>query len=189
MARPVYKPQGRKPADDEVVYSSIKISVASQEPATRRALSKRGSKRQKTTSKEKGKEHENTTKTKLYPRRVRKMQKKRPRKVRFNLVNKPLPAFFLFMAQHRLQLQKRKPHWTQVRIVKKLAEMWHHQPEKCKERYKDHAAWLREKAGVMAWARNSKEEEMKILMVCFPDKTDPLLFHLLTCATATYEPQ
>ncbi|XP_010140771.1 PREDICTED: high mobility group protein B2-like [Buceros rhinoceros silvestris] len=152
MAWPARKPQGRKSAAAVVVYIFMQITVASQEPATSRALSKRVSKNQKTTSKVKGKEHEETTKTKLPDplRGVRKTQKKRPRRVKFNVVNKPLPAFFLFMVQHRPRLQKRVPHWTQVMIVEKLAEMWHNQPEKRKEMYKDHAAWLRKKTGVRA---------------------------------------
>uniref|UniRef100_A0A8C4VAT7 HMG box domain-containing protein n=1 Tax=Falco tinnunculus TaxID=100819 RepID=A0A8C4VAT7_FALTI len=63
----------------------------------------------------------------------------------FPTAKQPLPPFFLFMAQHRPELQKSNPRWTAVKTVKKLGKMWHKQPEDNKERYKEQAAQLRRK--------------------------------------------
>uniref|UniRef100_A0A663MY25 HMG box domain-containing protein n=1 Tax=Athene cunicularia TaxID=194338 RepID=A0A663MY25_ATHCN len=77
-------------------------------------------------------------------RRLRKRQRRRPRKSgRLTTTKKPLSPFFLFMAQHRLELQKSKPHWTAVETAMKLGKMWHKQPEDDKEMYKKEAARLR----------------------------------------------
>uniref|UniRef100_A0A8C4W0K8 HMG box domain-containing protein n=1 Tax=Gopherus evgoodei TaxID=1825980 RepID=A0A8C4W0K8_9SAUR len=58
---------------------------------------------------------------------------------------RPLSAFFLFMAAHRPALERSNPGWTMVEIAKKLGTMWHQQPDKDKEVYKQKAAQLRQK--------------------------------------------
>lgn len=78
-------------------------------------------------------------------RGVMKRQRRRQRKkVSFSRL-KSLPAFFLFMAEHRAQLQKSNPHWTAAETAKKLGKMWHKQPKKDKEMYKEQAERLRRK--------------------------------------------
>lgn len=56
---------------------------------------------------------------------------------------RPLPAFFLFMEEHRPCLQRLNPHWTAAKTAIKLGELWHSQPEGVKEMYKQRAARLR----------------------------------------------
>uniref|UniRef100_A0A8C3T973 HMG box domain-containing protein n=1 Tax=Chelydra serpentina TaxID=8475 RepID=A0A8C3T973_CHESE len=79
-------------------------------------------------------------------RGVRRSQRKRRGK-RGNQTKRkrPLSAFFLFMAAHRPALRKSNPGWTMVEIAKKLGTMWHQQPDKDKEMYKQKAAQLRQK--------------------------------------------
>uniref|UniRef100_A0A8C8B5N9 HMG box domain-containing protein n=1 Tax=Otus sunia TaxID=257818 RepID=A0A8C8B5N9_9STRI len=75
---------------------------------------------------------------------VRKRQRRQQRRSgRFTTAKKQLPAFFLFMAQHRPKLQKSNPHRNAVETAMKLGKMWHKQPEKDKEMYKEEAARLR----------------------------------------------
>uniref|UniRef100_A0A8V0YZV8 HMG box domain-containing protein n=1 Tax=Gallus gallus TaxID=9031 RepID=A0A8V0YZV8_CHICK len=52
---------------------------------------------------------------------------------------KPLPAFFLFMEEHRPYLQRLNPHWTAAKTAIKLGEKWHSQPQSVKDRYKEQA--------------------------------------------------
>lgn len=77
-------------------------------------------------------------------RGVRKRRRRKPRsRGRFSTTKQPLPAFFLFMAQHRPELQKSNPHWTAAETATKLGKRWHEQPEREKEMYKQQAARLR----------------------------------------------
>lgn len=77
-------------------------------------------------------------------RGVRRKGRRQQRRIRFR--EAMLPAFFLFMQQHRAELQRAHPRWTAVATVKELGKMWHRQPEQDKTKYKEQAAWLRSKA-------------------------------------------
>lgn len=154
MAQPAHQLSGRKRTAHLLVYISIKKAKANQEPPTSRAIPKKGPEIREAASREKRKKpkemakHHETKHPKERtwgpPRGVRKRQRRRQRKrVHFTTAKRPLPAFFLFMAKHRPQLQKSNPHWTEVETVTKLGKMWHDQPEKDKERYKEQAARLR----------------------------------------------
>lgn len=77
-------------------------------------------------------------------RGVRSMQLERRRRMDVNVTRrKPLPAFFLFMEEHRPYLQRLNPHWTAAKTAIKLGEKWHSQPQSVKDRYKEQAARLR----------------------------------------------
>lgn len=77
-------------------------------------------------------------------RGVRKRRRRKPRgRGRFSTTKQPLPAFFLFMAEHRPELRKSNPHWTAAETATKLGKRWHEQPEREKEMYKQQAARLR----------------------------------------------
>nr|XP_010308757.1 PREDICTED: uncharacterized protein LOC104641714 [Balearica regulorum gibbericeps] len=156
MARPARKLQGGKRATYLLLYVSVKVAKPSQKPATSREISKKHSKIRKTTSRQKRKKNKDVAKhheTKHPkgrasgpPRGVRKRQRRQRRKrVSFPSAKQALPPFFLFMAQHRSQLQKSNPHWSVVETVKKLGKLWHKQPEDDKEMYKKQAARLRRK--------------------------------------------
>lgn len=173
MAQSARKLQGGKRIAHLLFYITIKKANTSQKPATSKGISKKRSETRKTTSRKERKKHEEMAKHHKpkhpkgrrsgRPREVRKRQRTRQRKrVRFVTAKQSLPPFFLFMAQHRPGLQKSNPYWTAVETVKKLGTMWHEQPEKDKEMYKERAAQLRRKkqkrkARVRAWARNSQE--------------------------------
>uniref|UniRef100_A0A669PS39 HMG box domain-containing protein n=1 Tax=Phasianus colchicus TaxID=9054 RepID=A0A669PS39_PHACC len=58
---------------------------------------------------------------------VRPTQRKRTNNLR--TPKKPLPAFFLFMEEHRPYMQRMNPHWTAAKTAMKLGEKWHSQPE------------------------------------------------------------
>ncbi|XP_009469169.1 PREDICTED: high mobility group protein B2-like [Nipponia nippon] len=155
MARPARKLQGGKHTT-YLFYISIKAAKASRDPATSREISKKCSEIWKAMSKEERRKHEEMAKhhktkrpkerTSSPLRGVRKRQRgQQSKRVTFSRAKQPLPPFFLFMAQHRPQLQKSNPHWTVVETVKKLGKMWHKQPEEDKEMYKEQAARLRRK--------------------------------------------
>lgn len=55
---------------------------------------------------------------------------------------RPLPAFFLFMADKRPSLRCDYPSWTVVQMAKRLGAMWHQQSTGDKEKYKKKAAQL-----------------------------------------------
>uniref|UniRef100_A0A8C0AN17 HMG box domain-containing protein n=1 Tax=Buteo japonicus TaxID=224669 RepID=A0A8C0AN17_9AVES len=99
----------------------------SQKPATSKGISKKRSETRKTTSRKERKKHEE----------MAKHHKPKHPKGRRSGPKQSLPPFFLFMAQHRPGLQKSNPYWTAVETVKKLGTMWHEQPEKDKEMYKE----------------------------------------------------
>ncbi|XP_010293970.1 PREDICTED: high mobility group protein B2-like [Phaethon lepturus] len=146
MAWPARKLRGGKRTAHLLFYISIKKATASQKPDTSGKVSKKRSKIWKTTAREKRKKHEEMAKhpkerTSGPPRGVRRRQQKK--RVSFGRAKQPLPAFFLFMAQHRPQLQKSNPQWTAVETAKTLGKLWHKQPEKDKEMYKEKAAQLR----------------------------------------------
>ena len=156
MAQQARKRQGGKQAAYLLFYITIKKAKASQEPSTSREISKKRSEIRKTMSREERNKYEEVAKhhktkhpkerTSGPPRGVRKRQRRRQRKrVSFTTAKQPLPPFFLFMAQHRPELQKSNPHWTAVATVKNLGKIWHKQPEKDKEMYKKQAAQLRKK--------------------------------------------
>uniref|UniRef100_A0A663EI03 HMG box domain-containing protein n=1 Tax=Aquila chrysaetos chrysaetos TaxID=223781 RepID=A0A663EI03_AQUCH len=148
------KLRGGKRIAHLLFYITIKKTKASQEPATSRGISKKRSEARKTMSRKERKKYEEMAKHHKPkhpkgrrsgpPREARKRQRTRQRKrVRFATAKQPLPPFFLFMAQHRPGLQKSNPSWTAVETVKKLGKMWHKQPVKDKEMYKEQAAQLR----------------------------------------------
>lgn len=147
---------GGKRSAHLLVYISIKKVKANQKPTTRRAISKKHSKRGKATARKRRMKHEEPTKhhkakrpkkrQSSPPRGVRRRQRRQQSKrVHFTMAKRALPAFFLFMAEHRPELQKSNPHWTAVETAKKLGKIWHSQPEKDKEMYKEQAARLRRK--------------------------------------------
>uniref|UniRef100_A0A8C0GSG5 HMG box domain-containing protein n=1 Tax=Chelonoidis abingdonii TaxID=106734 RepID=A0A8C0GSG5_CHEAB len=119
-------------------------------------LSKKCSEKWKTISEEEKKKYEELArvhnarcvkKKRTDPLRgVRRSQRKRRGK-RGNQTKRkrPLSAFFLFMAAHRPALERSNPGWSMVEIAKKLGTMWHQQPDKDKEMYKQKAAQLRQK--------------------------------------------
>lgn len=177
MAQSARKLQGAKRIAHLLFYITIKKAKASQKPATSRGISKKRSETRKTKSRQERKKYKEMAKHHKpkhpkgrrsgRPREARKKQRTRQRKrVRFATAKRPLPPFFLFMAQHRPGLQKSNPYWTAVETVKKLGKMWHKQPEKDKETYKEQAAQLRRKkqkrkARVGAWARNSQKRSSR----------------------------
>nr|XP_009477834.1 PREDICTED: high mobility group protein B2-like [Pelecanus crispus] len=153
-------PARQLPGGKRTIHLLFRISIgkgkASQEPATGREISKKRSEREKAMSREERKKHEAMAKhhktkhpkerTSGPLRGVRKRQRRQQKKrVSFSTAKQPLPPFFLFMAQHRPQLQKSNPHWTVVETVKKLGKIWHKQPEEDKEMYKEQATCLRRK--------------------------------------------
>ncbi|XP_010085075.1 PREDICTED: high mobility group protein B2-like [Pterocles gutturalis] len=187
-------------------YISIRVTNSSQQPPTSTETPKKRSKKRKNTSGEEGKnseemaEHHKTKhpkkRTSGPPRGVRTGQRRQRKRVSFATDKKPLPAFFLFMEQHRPELQQSNPHWTAAETAKRLGELWHHQPEQDKEMYKEQAAGLRRRnrerstgqgtsqgqpgTELTAERNPSIKEEMKTLMVCFADKTGSLCNFILS---------
>lgn len=77
------------------------------------------------------------------PCRMKGRTQSKRRRQRQSAKQKPLPAFFLFMEDHRPQLRCENPHWTVVQMAKKLGAAWHQQTKAEKERYLKKAARLR----------------------------------------------
>uniref|UniRef100_A0A8C6ZDA7 High mobility group box 4 n=1 Tax=Nothoprocta perdicaria TaxID=30464 RepID=A0A8C6ZDA7_NOTPE len=133
-----------------VFYLSFKNGAkAAQPPLNGKEISKNCSEKWRAMSREEKKKYQDmakqhnaqraTTRRSDPLRGVRRRQRKRQRK---SLAPKkrPLPAFFLFAANHRPGLRECHPRWTAVETVKELGKMWHQQPEKDKTRYKEQAA-------------------------------------------------
>ncbi|XP_008943140.1 PREDICTED: uncharacterized protein LOC103777336 [Merops nubicus] len=143
MTRPACRCQGGKHTPRLVVSIGIRVARGSQQPVTVIEISRKRSETQKTTHREErenqeemAKYHETTrpeNRTSDRLRGVRRRQRRQRKTVTFTTAKQPLPPFFLFMAQHRAQLQKSNPHWTVVQTATKLGEMWHNQPERDKK--------------------------------------------------------
>lgn len=152
---------GKKPKGKLSSYLLFFITFKEQYKTTQAAqspnaveLSKKCSEKWKAMSAEEKKKYEEMAKQhnaqyakkkKSNPLRgVRRVPNTRDRK-KSRRTKKPLPAFFLFMADHRPALKKSNPRWTVVDVAKELGAMWHKQPEKDKDRYKQKAAQMRQK--------------------------------------------
>lgn len=79
--------------------------------------------------------------SKLHRRRQRTRSVRRRARSR---KRRPLPAFFLFMKDHRPQLKCNHPDWDVIQIAKRLGVMWHQQSCEDQEKYKKEAARLRQ---------------------------------------------
>ncbi|XP_071406147.1 high mobility group protein B2-like [Pithys albifrons albifrons] len=69
------------------------------------------------------------------------------KRVCFTDQSRPLPAFFLFMAQHRKELRSAHPNWTVVQMAKRLGKMWHKLPIRIKEQYMEQVECLKGQRG------------------------------------------
>ncbi|KAJ7427951.1 hypothetical protein WISP_02543 [Willisornis vidua] len=103
--------------------------------------------------------------------------------VRFSGRSRPLPAFFLFMAQHRKELQSAHPNWTVVQMAKRLGKMWHKLPRKEKERYMEQAERLKGQRGAYRGRVRrvpARPLNKKNLVVCFTTKAASLRNFLMS---------
>ncbi|XP_064491001.1 high mobility group protein B4 [Pseudopipra pipra] len=106
--------------------------------------------------------------------------------VRFSGRSRPLPAFFLFMAQHRKSLQATNPRWTVVQMAKRMGKMWHKLPQRERERYMDQADRMKSGRGAYrgrAMARRPmgrRGQGKKDLVVCFTTKAASLRNFLMS---------
>lgn len=155
MAPPAGAPRGPQ-RHHLLFYISIKKKAeAGQEPAAGARLSQQRSETWKAVAMEEKEEAEDMVEQQEAARPskgrasdplrgARKRRRRKPRsRGRFSRTKQPLPAFFLFMAQHRPELRKSNPHWTAAETAMKLGKIWHEQPEGEKEMYKQQAARLR----------------------------------------------
>uniref|UniRef100_A0A8B9IR21 HMG box domain-containing protein n=1 Tax=Anser cygnoides TaxID=8845 RepID=A0A8B9IR21_ANSCY len=139
MAPPAGAPRGPQ-RHHLLFYVSIKKKAeAGQEPAAGARLSQQRSETWKAVAME-----EKEAEDMVEQQEAAKRRRRKPRsRGRFSRTKQPLPAFFLFMAQHRPELRKSNPHWTAAETAMKLGKIWHEQPEVEKEMYKQQAARLR----------------------------------------------
>ncbi|XP_027759057.1 high mobility group protein B1-like [Empidonax traillii] len=106
--------------------------------------------------------------------------------VRFSSRARPLPAFFLFMAQHRKSLQASYPNSTVVQMAKRMGRMWHKLPRREQERYMNQAERMKRGRGMYrsrAMARRPmgrKQAGKKNLVVCFTTKAASLRNFLMS---------